>query len=515
MAPRERRRLSPGASWTAGRDGMSETLTGQRPGTSARYDAVVVGSGPNGLAAAITLARAGCSVCVLEADDDIGGGTRSAELTLPGFVHDVCSAIHPLAASSPFLSQLPLTEHGLEWAWPEVALAHPLDDGSAGFVASNRAATADALGRDAASWRRTITPLADRWQTLAPMLLGPLLRPPAHPLTLARFAIPAGLPASALARVAFREPRTRALASGCAAHSILPIDRPLTGSFSLLLLASAEAVGWPAARGGSRAIGEALARYLRSLGGETVTGRRVTSLAELPPSRVVLFDVSPRQVVEIAGDQLPARYVRRLLHFRHGPAVFKVDYALDAPVPWRAEVCRRAGTVHVGGTLAEVARAEDDVAHGRHPEHPFVLVAQQSVFDASRAPSGKHTLWAYCHVPNGSDVDMTDAIERQISRFAPGFRDTVLARHVAGPAWFERHDAAYVGGDIAGGAHSGRQLLFRPTMQLHPYRTPNPRLFICSASTPPGAGVHGMSGYHAATDALRAMRVPRPAGPLT
>jgi phytoene dehydrogenase-like protein len=465
-------------------------------------DAIVVGSGPNGLVAAVTLARAGRSVLVLEGEETVGGGSRSAELTLPGFVHDVCSAIHPLGAGSPVMQSLDLTEHGLRWLQPEVALAHPLDGGRAGVVERDVARTALALGLDAAAWRRHIGSQAARWDDLAPMLTRPVPQVPRHPLTLARFGIPALAPANWLGRRWFAGQEARALFAGCAAHAFLPLSHALTASFGLVLLASAHAVGWPVAEGGSQHIADALVSVLRAHGGEIETGRRVTSLASLPASRAVLFDVSPRQVAAIAGDRLPHRFRRRLERFRHGPGSFKVDYALSGPVPWTNEACRRAGTVHVGGAADEVARAETDVAAGRHPERPFVLVAQQSVVDPSRAPAGQHTLWAYCHVPNGSTVDMSTAIDRQIERFAPGFRDLVLARHVAGPAWFEAHDAAFIGGDIAGGANNGLQLLFRPVFG-RPYRTPDPAILLCSASTPPGGGVHGMCGFHAAQTALR------------
>ena len=467
------------------------------------YDAVVVGSGPNGLAAALTLARAGRSVVVLEAASEIGGGTRSAELTLPGFVHDVCSAVHPLAAGSPFLSRIGLDDYGLEWLHPEIPLAHPLDGGRAGVVERDPRITASGLGVDERAWQRWITPLAERWDRLAPALLAPLTRPPRDPLVLARFGAPALVPARTFAGRAFRSDEARALFAGCAAHAFLPLEKMLTTSFGLVLLAAAHAVGWPVARGGSQSITDAMAAQLRELGGQIVTDRPVAALKDLPASRAVIFDLAPRQVSSIAGDALPSRYRRRLEAFRHGPAAFKVDYALDGPVPWTHPAVGRAGTVHLGGTVDEIAAAATEVARGRHSERPYVLVAQQSVVDPSRAPTGKHTLWAYCHVPNGSTVDMTGAIEQQVERFAPGFGDLILARHSAGPAWLEAHDAAFIGGDIAGGSHGGAQLVFRPLPALYPYRTPNPRLLLGSASTPPGAGVHGMCGFHAATAALR------------
>jgi phytoene dehydrogenase-like protein len=466
-------------------------------------DAVVVGSGPNGLAAAVTLARAGRSVHVIEASPTIGGGARTAELTLPGFHHDVCSAIHPLGAASPLLSSLPLEEHGLRWIHPEVALAHPLDGGRAGVVRRDIQVTAAAIGAHDRAWRCHIGSPAQRWDDLSPMLLGPLLRPPRHPVTMARFGIPALAPASWLGRRWFTTDEAQALFAGCAAHAFLPLDRPLTSSFGMVLLASAHAVGWPVAAGGSQAIVDALADYLESLGGTIETGRRVRTMDELPPARAVLFDVAPGDLAAIAGDRLSGGLRKRLGRFRHGPAAFKIDYALDGPVPWSNEACRSAGTVHVGGTAAEIAAAERDVADGRHPKRPFVLVAQQSLVDPARAPAGKHTLWAYCHVANGSDVDMTAAIEAQIERFAPGFGDLVLARHVASPAWFAEHNPNYVGGDIAGGSNAGLRPIARPSLTMRPYRTSDPALWLCSASTPPGAGVHGMCGFHAASAVLR------------
>jgi phytoene dehydrogenase-like protein len=465
------------------------------------FDAVVVGSGPNGLAAAIAIARAGRSVLVLEAAETIGGGTRTAELTLPGFRHDVCSAIHPLVAGSPFLRGLPLDEHGLELVHPEIPLAHPLDGGDAVALTRSIDETADGLGVDAAAYRRLIEPLAETGRALLDDLLGPP-RPPRHPLAAARFGVSALRSASGLARARFAGPRARALFVGNAAHSLRPLEERATAAFGLVLLLLGHEVGWPAARGGSQAIADAMASLLRSLGGEIETGTKVRSLDELRGARSVLFDLTPRQIVAIAGTALPDRYRRALGRYRYGAGVFKLDYALDGPVPWSASDCRRAGTVHVGGTLEEIAAAEAEVARGGHPQRPFVLVAQPSTFDAGRAPAGAHTLWAYCHVPNGSRVDMTGPIEDQIERFAPGFRALVRARSALGPADLEAYDANYIGGDINGGAADLRQLLARPTLRASPYTTPNPRLFICSSSTPPGGGVHGMCGWHAAQAAL-------------
>lgn len=468
-------------------------------------DAVVVGAGPNGLSAAVTLARAGCSVVVLEAADTAGGGCRSEELTLPGFVHDVCAAIHPLGAASPVFSELPLADHGLEWVHPEAPAAHPLPGGRAAVLERSIQATADGLGPDGRAWRRLVGPLAEHWGDLSASILGPLVRPPRHPVTMARFGLRAMWPAKVLAARAFEGELARGLFSGLAAHAILDLGAPLTSSFGLTFAASGHALGWPAARGGSQRLTDSLVGYLSSLGGEVATGHRVTSLADLPPARVVLFDLTPRQLVAVAGDRLDARFRRRLTRFRYGPGSFKIDYALDAPVPWKADGCARAGSVHVGGTLDEVVTAERDVAQGRHPERPFVLTSQPSCFDSTRAPDGKHTFWAYCHVPHGSTVDMTQAIEDQIERFAPGFRERVLARHTMFPADLEAHNANNVGGDVAGGSHGGLQLVARPRLAMDPYSVPIDGLdaFLCSASTPPGAGVHGMCGWWAARSALK------------
>ncbi len=466
-------------------------------------DAVVVGAGPNGLAAAITLARAGRSVVMFEARDTVGGGSRSAELTLPGFLHDVCSAVHPLGAASPFFRALPLEEHGLEWVQPEVPLAHPFDDGSAAVLHRSIKATADSLGPDALAYRKLMTPLVGDWDRLCPQVLGPLLRVPRHPMALARFGLLAIRPARGLAEGVFKTERARALFAGLAAHAILPLERPFTASFALLLGAAGHVVGWPFSRGGSQSIANSLASYLRSLGGDVITATRVDSLDDLPRARAFLLDVTPRQALRMASPRLPPEYRRSLKRFRYGAGVFKVDFALDGPVPWKAEACRRAGTLHLGGTLEEIAAAERAVAIGEHPDRPYVLVAQPSLFDSTRAPEGKHTLWAYCHVPNGSSVDMSERIEAQIERFAPGFRARVLARSVMSPADLERYDENYIGGDIAGGAHDRLQLFFRPVVSVLPYAAPAQGIYICSSSTPPGAGVHGMCGYWAARAALR------------
>ncbi|MCC9074663.1 NAD(P)/FAD-dependent oxidoreductase [Litorilinea aerophila] len=464
------------------------------------YDAVVVGAGPNGLAAAITLARAGRSVLVIEARGTIGGGARTGELTLPGFRHDICSAIHPLGLGSPFMRTLPWKELGVEWIQPDIPLAHPLDDGAAALHRSPEE-TAASLGRDGPAWRRLFEPLAAHWERLGPILLGP------HPLSprvdlLARFGIPAAMPANLLPRLAFRGERARALFAGLAAHSFLDFNQPFSSAFGLTLGLLGHAVGWPIPRGGSQAIVDGMARYLQSLGGDMVCGWEVESLDELPESRIQLLDVTPRQFLKLAGEKLPAGYRRKLERYRYGPGVFKIDYALSEPVPWRSGACRRAGTVHVGGTLAEIAASERDVNRGKLSERPFVLVAQQSLFDETRAPAGQHTLWAYCHVPHGSTADRTEAIEGQIERFAPGFRDVILARAVHNSADYERYNPNYVGGDINGGVQDIRQLWTRPVLRWPPYATPLPGVFLCSSSTPPGGGVHGMCGFHAARAAL-------------
>ena len=464
-------------------------------------DAVVVGSGPNGLAAAITLARAGRSVLVVEGADTVGGGMRSAELTQPGFVHDVCSAIHPLAAGSPFLSELPLAEHGLELVQPAAPLAHPLDGGTAVMLERSVDETAAGLGADARAYRRLYEPLVRDKGRLLPFLLGS--RPiPRHPLAAARFGLLAVRSALGLAG-RFEDERAKALFVGLAAHSIQSLRRRPTASFGLVLGLLGHAYGWPLARGGSQAIADALSSYLRSLGGEIETSRPVESIEDLPQARLTLLDLAPKGVIDVAGHRLPDRYLRALRRYRYGPGVFKIDWALDGPVPWSAEDCLRAGTVHLGGTAGEIVDSEDAVWRGEAPERPYVLVAQQSLFDESRAPAGKHTLWAYCHVPNGSSVDMTERIEAQIERFAAGFRERILARKTMGPADIQAYNPNYVGGDINGGVQDLRQLYTRPAIRLNPYSTPVDGLYICSSSTPPGGGVHGMCGYLAAKTALR------------
>jgi phytoene dehydrogenase-like protein len=466
-------------------------------------DAIVVGAGPNGLAAAITLARAGRSVRVLEAAPTVGGGTRSAELTLPGFVHDVCSAIHPLGVASPFFRGIPLHEHGLQWIFPEACVAHPFDDGPPVLLERSLDAMVAGLGEDGAAYRDAVGPLVEAADRLLPDLLAPLWPPARHPVLMARFGLKALRSARGAATGLFRSERTRGFFAGLAAHAVLPLESLFTASFGYMFALLGHAYGWPLARGGSQGIATALASYLRSLGGEIETGRRVTSLDELPTARAILMDLTPRQIVGLAGSRLSPGYRRALGAYRYGPAAFKLDMALSGPIPWKSRECARAATVHLGATLDEISAAERAPYANAIADKPYVIVAQQSLFDAGRAPAGQHTAWAYCHVPHASTADAAPRIEAQIERFAPGFRDLVLARSVINPAGFEKRNENYVGGDIAGGSTAFPQLFFRPAMRLVPYATPDPRLFICSSSTPPGAGVHGMCGYHAARAALK------------
>jgi phytoene dehydrogenase-like protein len=471
-------------------------------------DAVVVGSGPNGLAAAVALAREGASVVVLEGRDELGGGMRTAELTLPGFRHDVCSACHPMAILSPFFRALPLGDHGLRWVQPPASAAHPLDDQPAVLLRRSLADTARALGPDARAYERLVGPLLDDPHGLLADILAPL-RIPKHPMQMLRFGLQALRSATGLARGRFRGDRARALFAGCAAHSVLPLERSLTAALGLVFCLTGHVEEWPVAEGGSASIARALASLLVSLGGRIETGRFVRTLDDLPRARVVLFDTSPAQLASIAGPALPAAYVRRLRRYRYGPGVFKIDWALDGPIPWTDAAVLEASTVHVGGTLDEVAAAEAAVWRGEHPERPFVMLIQQSQFDRTRAPGDKHTGYAYCHVPAGSTVDVTAAIESQVERFAPGFRDRILARHVMNTADLERYNPSLSGGAITGGVADFGQLFTRPVARWDPYTTPNARIFLCSASTPPGGGVHGMSGYYAARAALRRLeRVP-------
>lgn len=467
---------------------------------SKEYDAIVVGAGPNGLAAAIELARQGKRVCVYEANETIGGGARSAALTLPGFIHDTCSAVHPLATGSPFFKSLALAEHGLEFVYPPASVAHPFDDGSAILLHRSVEQTSQQLGRDARAYERLLAPLAKNWEILAPELLGPI-HFPKHPFAMARFGLNAIRSASRFVRSRFKEEQTRAFFAGAVAHSCLSLDQVGTTAFGLVLLTLGHSGGWPIPRGGAQKIPNAMAAYLQSLGGEIVTGLRVQSINDLAPSACVLLDVTPRQLLCILGERLPAGFKKKLSDYKYGPGVFKLDWALDGPVPWRALECTQAATVHLGGSLAEIEESESAVWQGKCSDRPFVLVAQPSLFDPSRAPEGKHTLWAYCHVPNGSAIDMIDRIENQIERFAPGFRSRILGRSARSPAQMETLNANLVGGDINGGAALITQLFTRPTFRT--YSTPLKDVYICSSSTPPGGGVHGMCGYHAARTALR------------
>ncbi|HYN50146.1 MAG TPA: NAD(P)/FAD-dependent oxidoreductase [Thermoleophilaceae bacterium] len=466
-------------------------------------DAVVVGSGPNGLAAAAALAQAGLSVTVLEGEETLGGGCRSTELTLPGYLHDTCSTVHALALASPFLRRLPLSGHGLELRHPPAPLAHPLDDGSAVMLERSVELTARGLGRDESAYRRLFAPLVRQADDLFADLLAPV-RPPRHPLLLGRFGLSAVRSADALARSRFEGERARALVTGCAAHSMLSLKAPVSAAFGLVLALSAHAVGWPVACGGSQRLADALASHLRELGGRVEVGRRVESLEGL--ARPLLLDVTPRGLLALADDRLPWLYRRGLERYRYGPGIFKLDWALDGPIPWTAPEAARAGTLHLGGSFEEVVASEQAVASGDHPERPFVLLVQASVADTTRAPEGKHTGWAYCHVPNGSTRDMTAAIEAQVERFAPGFGERILARCAMDSAEVERRNPNYVGGDINGGLQSLSQLFTRPVARPVPYSTPLDGVYLCSSSTPPGGGVHGMGGYWAAQAALRGRR---------
>jgi phytoene dehydrogenase-like protein len=463
-------------------------------------EACVIGAGPNGLAAAIALAQHGWKVNVLEAEPQPGGAARTLELTLPGFLHDFGSAVHPFAAGSPFFSALPLSNYGLEWIHSPCPLAHPFDDGTAIILERDLGATESSLGDDGKAWRRLIQAFVERWSDLASEVFQPVHVLSRHPLLLARFGLVAFPPAKMLASISFRRERTRALFAGLAAHSFLSLDEPLSGAFGVLLGAAAHAVGWPIPRRGAQSLTNALCGYLAELGGEIKTSARVDSLTSLPKVDVTLCDVTPRQLVRIASNRLSPAFTRRLAKYRYGPAAFKVDYALSSPIPWKASDCLRAATVHLGGSADEIAASESAMSHGRPSERPFIILAQPSLFDPTRAPEGKHTAWAYCHVPNSSEFDMLQILEAQIERFAPGFRDCILARRVFSPAALEKMDANLIGGDISGGAMDIRQFFSRPTW--HQYATSAKDIYLCSSSTPPGGGVHGMCGYHAAQLAL-------------
>lgn len=466
-----------------------------------KYDAVVVGSGPNGLAAAITFALAGHQTILFEEKETIGGGMRSAELTLPHFTHDICSAIHPLGISSPFFRSLPLSQYGLKWIQPLAPLAHPFDDGCV-LLERSIESTAKNLGIDDKAYKELMVPLVESWDLLASDILGPL-KWPQHPLKMASFGLKGLRSANGLAKSWFKGEKARGLFAGLAAHSMLPLDKIITASYGLILGILGHAVGWPLPEGGSQSLANALGAYFTSLGGEIVTGVKVNTLADLPVAKAILFDLTPKQLLKIVGDTFPQGFREKLESYRYGPGVFKIDWALNSPIPWKSEECLKAGTVHLGGTIEEITRSENEVWEGKHPEKPFVIVAQQSLFDPTRAPPGKQTVWAYCHVPNGSTVNMTKQIEAQFERFAPGFSKCILARHTMNAMDVERYNPNYVGGDINGGVADIFQLFTRPIAQLVPYATPIKGLYMCSSATPPGGGVHGMCGYNAALSALK------------
>jgi phytoene dehydrogenase-like protein len=467
------------------------------------YDAVIVGAGPNGLAAAIRIAQHGFSTLVLEGNDTIGGGCRTEELTLPGFWHDVGSAVHPLAVASPFFSSLPLEKYGLTWVHPEVPLAHPVSPGEVAVLQRSLRKTAEALGKDARIYSRIFGPIVSCSESLLEEFLQPIIHIPRHPLTAVRFGTLALLSARYLVRSRFVQENARALFAGLAAHSFLSLSSAGSAAFGLMLGMLGHAVGWPIPRGGAQMISNALLQHLRTLGGKIETGVFITSLNQLPRTRVILFDVTPRQLIRIAREKLPIRYRRTLERFRYGPGIFKIDYALDGPLPWIHEACQRAGTIHVGGTFDEIAEAETEVVQGKCPDRPFLLLSQPTLFDPTRAPAGRHVVWVYCHVPNGSSFDMTERIERQIARFAPGFFERVLVRRATSAAELETINANLIGGAITGGANDLWQMVARPTLSAVPYRTPIKGIFLCSSSTPPGGGVHGMCGFHAANAALK------------
>ena len=465
------------------------------------YDAVIVGSGPNGLAAAILMQQKGLSVLLLEGKSNIGGGLRSAQLTLPGYTHDICSAIHPLAVASPFFEQLPLSEHGLEYIFPTIAAAHPFDNGTAAILKNSVEETARLLGADEQAYLKLMQPIVTDWPNIVDDVLGPL-HFPKHPMAMARFGLKAFTSANYLAKT-FKTPEAKALLAGMAAHAIQPLTNAATSAVALVLIATAHLKGWPIPKGGSNSIADALSSYFISLGGTIETDIYVKSLDQLPSAHAILFDVTPKQLLQIAGHRFSSIYKWQLERYRYGMGVFKIDWALDAPIPFTAETCRQAGTVHIGNTIQEIVDYEQQIWNGKHPGNPFTLLAQPSVFDPSRSPEGKHTAWGYCHVPNGSAQDMTAAIENQIERFAPGFKDIILAKHVMDTAQMEEYNPNYIGGDINGGALNISQLFTRPALRWSQYKTSAKGIYICSSSTPPGGGVHGMCGYHSAKKALK------------
>jgi phytoene dehydrogenase-like protein len=465
-------------------------------------DAIIIGSGPNGLAAAIRLAEQGVSVTVYEKEETIGGGTRTQELTLPGFRHDVCSAIHPLAKASPYFCTLPLEEYGLEWIQPDIPVAHPLKNQRGGALFHSLDKTVDQLGRDGATYRKLVEPFIDSWQDLLPDILGPFSPIPSNPVLMARFGLRGLRSARGLAK-RFETPRAQALFAGLAGHGILPFNKMATAAIGLVLGVATHTVGWPYPKGGSHSITQAMAAYFEELGGTIKTNAEIDSLENFSEDQVILFNTTPKQILDIAGPSLPSSYATKLQKFKYGCGVFKLDLALDTPIPWEDELCRQAGTVHLGGTFEEIALSEKDAANGNHSEKPYVLVAQQSLFDKQRAPDGKHTCWAYCHVPNGSTQDMAAPILNQIERFAPGFRDCIIGQHAMNTQAIQAYNPNYIGGDINGGKQDITQLFTRPAGLFDPYHIPKTKYYICSSSTPPGGGVHGMCGFHAAESAFR------------
>ncbi|HKK44513.1 MAG TPA: NAD(P)/FAD-dependent oxidoreductase [Balneolaceae bacterium] len=473
-----------------------------------KFNAVIIGSGPNGLAAGIRLAQQGWAVKIFERNETIGGGTRTKELTLPGFKHDVCSAIHPLAKASPFLKTLPLEKYGLEWIQPEVPVAHPLEDESCCALFRSPEETTEQLGQDGLTYWRTMDPFVRNWDKLIPQLLAPFNLLPDHPLLMARFGLE-GLHSADTFTAKLRTCKARALFAGLAAHGILPFHKTATAAIGLVLGIAGHAVGWPFPKGGSQNLTKAMAEHFRSLGGKIETDTEITSLQQLPAADTIFFDITPKQILDLAEEKLPDSYTRKLTDFKYGSGVFKLDFALSDPIPWKDKICRKAGTIHLGNTYEEIARAEAETARGKHPDKPFVLVSQHSLFDKSRTPEGKHTAWAYCHVPNSSTKDMTDPIINQIERFAPGFRDCILDKNAMNTVAMQEHNPNYIGGDINGGQQDITQLFTRPAGLWDPYRILDTNMFICSSSTPPGGGVHGMCGYHAAESAIKNTHMPK------